>query len=669
VICRDGSAKETLFLPVALSDGKQMVIFEDITERQRAEQALRKAEAKYRMVVETTNDGIMVAQDGRPVFFNRKMLEITGFSAEEYASQPFIEHVHPEDRPLILERYQRRLAGEQVPTGYDLRIISKQGEVRWLFANSSQIEWEGRPAVLNTLTDFTWRKQAEGALRESEERFRLLSENSSDLVCLHDLDLVINYASPSALRILGYRPEELQGENIREFLHPDDAAKVLDLIARGARGDIATPVRNENRLRKKEGGYLWVESLGSPVLGGDGALKYILVVSRDITERKHNETTLLQMAAGVAHNFNNVLMAIMSNGQAALATLGRSRRDRGEIKGLLDNVIQGARSGRDVVQRLSRYVGGSRGSLDSQEVVDVGRLLRSLRRLVEGMGRPARESRLEVRLDLPRGLNVLGSGGELTEVFLNLAKNAMEAMPEGGRLDISGRLEDGLVVITFADQGPGVDEQALGRFFEPFYSTKGVAGQGLGLTVSRAIVAAHGGRMEASSQPGQGTTLTVRLPLAQAQASALSARLPLPERAPASWPLKVLLVEDEALVAMGIVSTLRKAGHQALHCSSLAQAVEDLAAFQPDLILCDLGLPDGAGWEVCSRLSREAALAGLPDTPLVVLSGWSSDQVQREGDDPCLVAAYLQKPVERARLLQVLALAAPGRRSEPEALD
>jgi CheY-like chemotaxis protein len=120
---------------------------------------------------------------------------------------------------------------------------------------------------------------------------------------------------------------------------------------------------------------------------------------------------------------------------------------------------------------------------------------------------------------------------------------------------------------------------------------------------------------------------------------------------------------------LGIVSTLRKAGHLAMHCSTLAQAVEDLPAFEPDIILCDLGLPDGAGWEVCSRLAQAAERAGQPDTPLVVLSGWSSEQIQAQGGSPCQAAAFLQKPVESDRLLQVLARSARQRLGDPEAAD
>jgi CheY-like chemotaxis protein len=252
------------------------------------------------------------------------------------------------------------------------------------------------------------------------------------------------------------------------------------------------------------------------------------------------------------------------------------------------------------------------------------------------------------------------------EVCLNLIRNAMEAMDHGGVLAVRSGQDKGQAFLSLGDTGPGMDQQTLQRVFEPFFTTKGVRGQGLGLPSSRGMIRSHGGDIEVASAPGQGARFTVWLGPWQDLPSPEEAA-PGADRPPSG--LKVLLVEDEALVAMGIATTLRKAGHQVLHSSTLAQAVEDLPGFQPDLILCDLGLPDGAGWEVCARLHREAALAGLENIPLVVLSGWSSDQIQRQGDQSCQAAAYLQKPVESARLLQVLALAAPGRPREPQALN
>ncbi|MBI4800879.1 MAG: PAS domain S-box protein, partial [Desulfarculus sp.] len=621
----------------------------DMSERKRAQEALRQSEERYRLLVESANEGIVVAQDGLVKFFNQRMVEIIGLSLPEDGIKPFLEYVHPEDRPLVLDRYQKRLGGDPAPYHDPVRIIDKQGRVKWLQPSSALIRWEGRPAYLGFFTDITQSKHFEQKLAESEERYRLISENALDIVVLRDAQMRGLYVSPSVKRVLGYEPQEFLDTPLLDLLHPEDVqGPQQETLAQLQQGKGEAYL--QNRVRRKDGSYVWLEVLTAPMRDEAGRITGFLASARDISQRRRAEDALLHLAAGVAHNFNNVLMASLSNAQAAQGLLARGQAEPERLGELLENVAQAALGGRDVVHRLSRFVSGRQEQTSSAEVVDLGQLLAALPGLVEGMTAPGRV-RLELRAQ--EDLLLKGMAGELKEIFLNLAKNAIEAMPQGGVLEVSARAEGQLAVIEFNDNGQGADQATLARFFEPFFSTKGAQGQGLGLSVSLAIARSHGGDLSARSQSGQGTTLTVRLPLGR---EALATE-PASPRAAQAGPLKVLLVEDEGLVAMGMTLTLESAGHQVLHVVTMAGALAIMEQFRPHLAVCDLGLPDATGWEVCARLDSQARELGLKRLPLVVLSGWGREQLGALPPGAPQPFAYLQKPVERARLLEVIAQA------------
>lgn len=160
VVCKDGEIKEIEFKPTLLDDGTIIVIFSDITERKRAEEKLRESEEKYHSVVEHADQGILIAQDGMIRFANPKISEISGYSQEELSSKLFTRFIHPDDREMVTENYLKRLQGRELPHIYDFRILDMEGNIKWLEINATLINWEGRPATLNFLTDITERKRA-----------------------------------------------------------------------------------------------------------------------------------------------------------------------------------------------------------------------------------------------------------------------------------------------------------------------------------------------------------------------------------------------------------------------------------------------------------------------------------------------------------------------------
>ncbi len=627
----------------------------EIAQHQQARQDLEASAQRFRTLLEHTLQGVAILQ-GNPTHFayvNQRMTEIFGYSAEEFSAlgpEEMWRLVHPEDRDLVRQRALTRLEGQVVQPRYEFRILRKDGGVRWVEVFSALTEHCGRPASQIAYIDITERKRAEEALLASEEKFSVAFRHAPVMAAITVLeDGTYLEVNDKFMEASGFKREEVLGRTSVEvgWLKPEDRQRVLQTLQ--AQGRVAGM---EITSYTKDGQAL--DCLYNCELVNIGGVRRLLTLVMDISERKRAEETLMQLAAGVAHNFNNVLMATISNAQAAQGLLKDPLTHVNLLENLLDNVVQAARGGRDVVQRLSQVVGFQKQGLDMTQAVDAGLLLRSLPATVEGMRLGGGQGRIGVHLDLGPGLFVSAAAGGLMEVFLNLAKNAADAMPRGGVINIAGRVEAGQVVIDFSDSGMGADPATLSRFFDPFFSTKGSQGQGLGLAVSHSIVASHGGELTARSQPGQGTTLTIRLPLSpEPPAARGQAATPAPPQ-----PLRVLLVEDEGLVAMGLSFNLESAGYQVRHVGTLTAALEALVSFRPDLAICDLGLPDHQGAEVSWRLKQAAREKGLEDMPIVVLSGWDQDQVEKTSNQALTAFAYLQKPVGRDRLLEVISLAA-----------
>lgn len=425
-------------------------------------------------------------------------------------------------------------------------------------------------------------------------------------------------------RILDYRtpdpdklylpPEVFLGRKVEQVIPPPGCDTILEAIQEATE---AGQHRGAIYCLELDGEEVWFELSIARKPPWEGKDKRLIVLARDITKRKKAEQALLQMALGVSHNFNNALMAILGNAQAAQNALEKPEPDRELALELLENVVHSAEGGRDVVQRILRYASGRRGAISKTEPLDLARLLEEVKEIALHTWPRFRQGELTLELETGPGLVVRGIRGELREVLLNLIKNAVEAIPGRGRIRIQGRRQGDEVVIRVQDDGQGLEPITRRRIFRPFYTTKGGTDMGLGLTISRTIVRDHQGELELEERPGPGACFRIRLP----HCPLTPAREQRPRR-PAP-PQRVLLVEDESLVALGLESILCQAGHQVRVAGSLADALEALEEFDPSLVICDLGLPDGSGWEVMARLQQSK---GLNAPPVMVLTGWSSVQ-------------------------------------------
>ncbi|KMY65704.1 hypothetical protein AAU61_20665 [Desulfocarbo indianensis] len=494
--------------------------------------------------------------------------------------------------------------------------------------------------------------EAQAVLTGSEERLRL---------AMHNMPLLL-YAFDEKGRLVVWNREcaRVTGFAAREMLGGDDAVKKLFPQAEARAAALAAWDAPDADFRQRELETTCADG-SRKLIAWSNISKAVPIpgwaawgVGVDLSERKRARQALEQLAAGVAHNFNNVLMAVMGNLQATGPLLAQSGEKGRQAAELVANALKSAAAGREVGARLSAYVGGGAGRQGDLTPLELSPVVQAALDLARTGWSHLGLARVEFRVRLKPGTRVYARRGELMEVFLNLIKNALEAMPQGGVLTMTQEEREQDVLITFSDTGPGMDMQTRQRAFDPFFSTKGAAVRGLGLSSSLGILHSLGGDLQVDDKPGPGATFLVRLRRAEEAEPQAQARLPL--AAAGRGGGRVLLVEDEALVALGLQAMLAQEGYSVRWADSLREARLALGRETPEVLLCDMMLPDGAGWELAADLSLDRE--GRPLTSLVVLTGWSADCGGQGGAElESLAEAVLHKPVEREPLLKAIAQA------------
>ena len=493
------------------------------------------------------------------------------------------------------------------------------------------------------------RWHAEAALRASEERFRALVENSSDALLLIDGDGRITYLSPSSERHLGWTPDQMVHKSIFEFLHPGDRERAEARLAE-ALANPGTSILDEARFHHADGSWRIMEGVAVNRLA-DPAVAGIVVNARDSTERRRLEEQLRhsqkmeaigQLAGGVAHDFNNLLTAILGYCHLMLDEIpdGDSLRDD-----LLE--IEGA--GNRAASLTRQLLAFSRRQMLQPQLVDINTLVKQLERMLRRLISEDVELVTALAPDLHR---VTVDPASVEQILVNLALNARDAMPIGGRLTIETanvELDDTYavthvsmkpgpyVMLAVSDTGHGMDAETRARVFEPFFTTKEQGkGSGLGLATVYGIVKQSGGYIWVYSEPGHGTVFKAYLP--QTAAASDAPGMPSDTTEPVGWET-VLLVEDEDLVRVLAREVLRRHQYVVLEAHHGVEALK-VAEHHPHdihLLVTDVVMPQMSGRELAERLAvvrpsmKRLFMSGYTDHALV------HDQVTRG-------FAFLQKP-------------------------
>ena len=508
------------------------------------------------------------------------------------------------------------------------------------------------------------RKQAEAALRESEEKYRLIAENTADIIAIMDMELRFTYVSPSLLPILGFTVAEARGSCLYHILTADSlqiAMKVIDEEMARESGGKTFPGRirmTELEHYKKDGTPIWLEVSMSFLRNSSGNAIGVLTVSRDISERKQAETekqrlaeqlqqahkleSIGTLAGGIAHDFNNLLMGIQ--GYATLMRLDLEASHPHHER--LQQIEQQVASGADLTKQL---LGFAREGRYEVKIADMNDLIG---RTSSMFNRTKKELYVKTRLEMNlRRVKV--DVGQMEQALMNLYLNAGQAMPAGGTMTLETanvRLDDAqampydiepgdYIKITIQDTGIGMDEKTLKRIFDPFFTTKGMGrGAGLGLAMVYGVVKGHGGGIAVTSTLGRGTIFTIYLPVVEVETAA---------EQPVSGAIlkgaeKILLVDDEPVVLEANRQLLEALGYGVHAARSGQEAIAFFLENKADisLVILDMVMPGMSGGDTFDRLR-----AIHPDIPVILCSGYSIDgEAQEILDRGC--NGFLQKPFD-----------------------
>jgi PAS domain S-box-containing protein len=618
------------------------------------EERLR-AEQERDRLFEISVDLLSVAElDGQFKQVNPAWTRTLGWTTEELLSRHWREFVHPDDLARTADAGERLRRGEPL-TSFENRYRHRDGTYRWLSWNSRSIP--EAELIFSVTRDVTEHRRSEEALRESEERYRSLFEGAPYGIYRSTPEGRFVAVNPTMAAMLGYSPEELQGRTVRDLYQ--DPAEWSRLVAESRNG---SPIQGvEVVWTRKDGSALTIRLSGRPLEGEDGIPLGFEMIAEDVTERRLLEEQFRQaqkmeavgrLAGGIAHDFNNLLTAVA--GYADLLHVRMPMDD--PRRGYVEEIAAAADRAAALTRQLLAF---SRRQILEPRVVNLEEMVRNVERM---LGRIIGEDiELETRLEA-RG-SVRADVSQLEQVLLNLAVNARDAMPEGGKLLIAttdAEVLDGdernhpgrgpmprgsYVCLAVSDTGIGMDRRALSHIFEPFYTTKEAGkGTGLGLATVYGIVKQSEGFIWVSSEPGRGARFEVYLPRVEGDAEARPAA-PAGELERGSET--ILLVEDEEGVRCIVSEMLEWYGYTVLRASGAAEAVA-LARSHPGpihLLLTDVVMPRLSG-----RALRDEISTYRPKIPVLYISGYAGENRTRE-----LLkngAAFLAKPFTAAALAQ-----------------
>ncbi|MGG5811587.1 ATP-binding protein [Falsiroseomonas sp. CW058] len=515
-----------------------------------------------------------------------------------------------------------------------LRMMRREAGVRAELAAANSALRAGAAALETRVAERTRDlAAARDELAERERRFRAIFDSTFQFVGLLAPDGTLLEANETALAFGGFGREEVIGRPFWEarWWDTDEATRqrLRDAIAAAAAG---RPQRYEVVVRGAGDVLATIDFSLKPIRDADGRVVLLVPEGHDVTDLKAAEARLReaqktemlgQLTGGVAHDFNNLLMAVLGN----LALLRKRMPEDPRLLRLLDGAQQGAERGAALTQRLLAF---ARRQELRPEPVDLPGLLDGVRSLLErsaGAG-------IRLRFDLPAGLApAMADANQLELALLNLVVNARDAMPDGGEVAITvaerlsscpgappGLLPGPYLVLSVRDSGTGMDEATLARATEPFFTTKGPGrGSGLGLSMVQGLAQQSGGGLALRSTPGEGTVVEIWLPRAAGRpVGAAPAAAPEPPR-PQAPPRRVLVVDDDPLVAAGTALMLEDLGHRPVVVASAAEALLTLAGDpRIDMVLTDHAMPGMTGLELAERLRRER-----PDLPVALATGYA----------------------------------------------
>ncbi len=631
----------------------------DITDRRRAEEALRAEERRYQTLSEISPVGIFRTDaQGQTTYVNPRWCQITGLSAMDALGEGWLHAVHPLDREQIAQGWHEAIQDPRSSTA-DYRFVHPDGTVAWVMGQAVPEKDHAGHVVgyVGTITDVTGRKRAEEELRLENAALAA----AANAIVITNRAGIIQWANPAFTNFTGYAIAEAAGKNPSELIKsgkhdPAFYKNMWDTILGGQvwRGEIIN--------RRKDGSFYTEEMTITPVRDLRGEITHFVAIKQDVTEKKMLESRLLRsqrlesvgrLASGIAHDLNNILAPMLMSGPVLREAISDP-----DIRQLVDTIESSAVRGAGIIKQLltfSRGVEGERVPVQLKSLVmDMLNIIRETfpKNIVAAREAPANP------------WLVRGDATQLHQILMNLCVNARDAMPGGGKLTLElenvevneavasmnpGASPGRYVALSVTDTGTGIPPENLDKIFDPFFTTKELGqGTGLGLSTVIGIVKSHSGFIQVNSRVGQGTQFKVYLPACETPKDS-EKKLKLDPLTQGRGEL-VLLVDDEESIRRVARQTLERHGYRMIEASDGTQGLAQYKQHQPDvrLVITDVVMPfmDGPAF---IRSLRQIN----PQIRIIAMSGHQS-KASAGHLPPQSVQALLAKPFDAAELLQSL---------------
>lgn len=487
-------------------------------------------------------------------------------------------------------------------------------------------------------------KRAEGMVRESEKKYRLLVENAYDGILVVQSG-VIQFANPRILKMLGYSNEELSKMPISKFFPFEEDSRIpFKKIEKGLRKK-GLASSESFRVINKAGEEIWMElnTVSIDWEGRPATLNFL----RDITERKKLEIQLQHaqkmesigtIASGVAHNFRNILAGISVNSQL----LQMKYRDIMDLDSILGRINRAIRRGSGLIDGLLKF--SSKAVTEEFRILDLSQVIQEVYHLI----RRSFDKKIEILVDCPEPLSIKGNASDISQVIMNLCVNARDAMPKGGVLRIEASRKNEEVVINISDTGQGMGKDALEKCFDPFFTTKEVGkGTGLGLSTSYGIIKDHGGDIHVYSEEGKGTIFRIYLPVVTSRKEHSDE---VESEVIKGSGEKILIVDDETQLLKPMEDLLEFLGYRADSVVSGEAAIKKYTTWKPDAVLMDRNMPKMDGIACTKKILEKDQ-----EAKIILISGY--EDKGPSGIDfrtRRVISGYLTKPIDIVELSKIL---------------
>jgi PAS domain S-box-containing protein len=621
----------------------------DFTKRKQAEETIRESEEKYRTILESMQESYFeIDLKGNYTFFNDSLCEDHGYSRQELMGMNYKAYTTPETAKRAYQFFNEIYRTGRPKRILDHEIIRKDGSRRMIDMSVSLMRSpSGEPSGFWGMgRDVTDRIEAEQALKKSEERYRTILDTMEEGYFEDDLKGTLTFVNDAACRLMGYDRDELIGMNYRNYSSPETARQMYEVYHRIFESGNPEFMMDYEIIRK-DGSVRTHQANAALLRDQAGRPKGFRVLARDITERKRAEdekakleAQLLQaqkmesvgrLAGGVAHDFNNMLSVIL--GYTELIKL-RLEPDNPLLHDLME-IERAAGRSKDITAQLLAF---SRKQIISPRPMNLNDLISSTQKT---LARLIGED-IDLRFYPGEGLwSIRFDLSQMEQILVNLAVNARDAMPHGGKLTIEtanilmnedycrvhlGSTPGPYVLLAVSDNGSGMDKETLQNVFEPFFTTKEIGkGTGLGLATVYGIIQQNNGFINVYSEQGQGTTFKIYLPRSMDGVEVSEEILQQPV---ASGSGKVLLVEDDDLMRKMTTDMLETIGYSVLAVGSPLEALsiceEKDARF--DLVITDVVMPGMSGRELRDKLGIIR-----PDIKVLFMSGYTSNVIVHHG--------------------------------------